>query len=237
MAHELSLSAFQCHRIERPHQRRRHFHEIGCCDDSPRLERHRQPASYAPNVLDGRAPQDDVDGLRANEPIHAVGDAAVALGDVVGDLGQGAAWCESDADGNAHVLAYFLHQLGHDTVARLHVLVRQDKKCLVNRILLQVLDLLGHDAHHAVGQVTVQDVAARQLDDVAGVGIFPDFEGRTSHGNASGLGFVAAGNDATVVVGKDNDFLPVESRVKHPFTGYKEIIAVNQAVHICSLRV
>ena len=75
-------------------------------------------------------------------------------------------------------------------------------------------------------------MAARELDDLSRVGIFLDFESGTAHGDAGRLGLVAAGDDATVVVREHDDLLAVESGVKHPLTGHKEVIAVNQAVHV-----
>ena len=46
----------------------------------------------------------------------------------------------------------------------LDVLVRQDKERLIYRILLQIFDFLTENFHHTVRQVTIQDVAGRQLD-------------------------------------------------------------------------
>ena len=70
-------------------------------------------------------------------------------------------------------------------------------------------------------------MASRQLDDLSRIGILLDLEGGTARGDACGFGLVAAGDDASVIVGEDNNFFPVEPRVKHPLTGNKEIIAVN----------
>ena len=81
-----------------------------------------------------------------------------------------------------------------------HVFVGEDKKCFVNRVLLHITDFLSQDVHHTVRQVAVQDVACRQLDDLAWIGVFLDLKGRAPHGNACGLSLVAAGDDATVIV-------------------------------------
>ena len=69
------------------------------------------------------------------------------------------------------------------------------------------------------------------MDDLPRIGMFLDLEGGATHWDAGCFGLVAAGNDATIVVGEYNDLLPVEPWIKYPLTGDKEVIAVNQAVH------
>ena len=58
-----------------------------------------------------------------------------------------------------------------------------------------------------------------------------NLKGGASHGDTGSLGFIAAGDNATIVVRKHNNRLPVETWVKHPLTGDKEVIAVNKPVH------
>ena len=85
-------------------------------------------------------------------------------------------------------------------MAGLDVLIGQAKKCLINRVNLQIAHLIAQQFHHSIGQVAIQDVACRELDDVIGIGIFFYLECRAAHGDAGGLGLVAAGNNAAVVV-------------------------------------
>ena len=61
--------------------------------------------------------------------------------------------------------------------------------------------------------------------------MFLDFECGAAHRDAGSLGLVAAGDDTAVVVRQHNNLFPVEPWVKHPLTGDKKVIAVNQAVH------
>jgi hypothetical protein len=53
-------------------------------------------------------------------------------------------------------------------------------------------------------------------------------EGR-SHRNPQGLGLLAPGNNAPVVVREHDDRLVQEGRVKDPLAGAKEVVAVDQS--------
>ena len=153
---------------------------------------------------------------------------------MIGHLGKGARGGKADTDRNTHILPDSLDQCRHHSMTGIHILVLQCKKSLINRILLQIVDLRAHELHHTVRQVAVQDVSCRQLNNLTRIGVFLDFEGGATHRDASSLGLVAPGNDTAVVVGEHNDLLSVESRVKQALTGNEEVIAVNQAVHFFS---
>jgi len=48
------------------------------------------------------------------------------------------------------------------------------------------------------------------------------------HADSKSLGFVAAGNDTAVIVGKHNNRLAVQPGIENPLAACVEIIAINQ---------
>ena len=99
---------------------------------------------------------------------------------------------------------------------------------------MHVLGFIAKDVHHSVGQVAVEDVTGRQLNNLPRIGVLLDLKRRAAHRDAGCLGFITTGNDATVVVREHNDLFPVKPWVKHPLTGNKEVIAIDKPVHLFS---
>jgi hypothetical protein len=54
---------------------------------------------------------------------------------------------------------------------------------------------------------------------------------RCSHRDAQGFCFIATGNNASVVIGKNHDRFSVQIGTKNPLAGSIEIIAIHQGKH------
>jgi hypothetical protein len=55
---------------------------------------------------------------------------------------------------------------------------------------------------------------------------------RGSHRYPQGLGLLAPGDDAAIVVGEHHDRLPQQCGIEDPLAGAEEVVAVDQSYHL-----
>lgn len=160
----------------------------------------------------------------------AAGFALGAFGDVVGQLGQGLGGGDADAVRDADPfldaradLAGAQREVAGDAV--------QVDKAFVDAVdLLPVAQACGQ-AHHAVAHVAVQLKVGREGDEAGLLFQVADLEEGRAHLDAQGLGFVAAGDGAAVVVGQDHDRAAVQAGLKDALAARVEVVAVEERNH------
>ena len=123
------------------------------------------------------------------------------FGDVVGQFGQRFGGRNANARGQAkppphtftQILGFGLHGLQRRLAAPLH-------KALVDGVHLVLLSHAFDERHHAIAHVAVQSKVGRKRHQTCFALEVAYLEPRRPHGNAQGLGLVAACNGATVIV-------------------------------------
>ena len=107
----------------------------------------------------------------------------------------------------------------------------QIQERLVDRVDFDLGGELLQRLHDAAAHVAVERVIAGKDGDAVPLDQVADLEIRIAHLEAEGLGLVAAGDDAAVVVG-EHDHRPVDDRrVEDPLARRIEIIAIDQGEH------
>ena len=134
---------------------------------------------------------------------------------------------EADADGNAGPLADQGAQFASDT--RRIGDAGEVAKGFVDAVNLHGGKLRGENGHDAGAHVAVERVVRAAHDDVVPAQLGADFELGIAHLDAEGLGFVAAGDHAAVVVAQDDDGASVQRGLKDALAGGVEIVAIHEA--------
>jgi hypothetical protein len=157
------------------------------------------------------------------------GFALSRLGHIVGQLGQGLGWRNTDTAGNPHPLQHprtdDMGSFGHvpRDAAEVH-------EALINRIHLMAVPQRSHQAGHAVRHVAIQRKVGREGHKTSFFLQMPDLMPGMAHAHPQGLGLVRSGNGAAVVVAQDDHRPMLEVRPEHPFTADVEIVAIHQRV-------
>ena len=205
----------------------------------------RQSAAHAPDVANfGGGQQFLVCGTVQFRPLADLGEfggvaAGFALrtfGDVVGQLGQGLGRGDADAGRDADPavdacadLAGAQGQVAGDAL--------QVDKAFVNGVDLLPVAEAGGQAHHAVAHVAVELEVGREGDEAGLLFQVADLEEGRAHLDAQGLGFVAAGNRAAVVVGQDHDRAAVQAWLEDALATRIEVVAVEKRDHVLAVMV
>jgi hypothetical protein len=92
----------------------------------------------------------------------------------------------------------------------------QIQERLVDGIDFHLRGELLQRLHDAAAHVAVERVIARKDGDGVPLGQLADFEIRVAHLEAEGLGLVAAGDHATVIVRQHDDRAGADGGVEHP---------------------
>lgn len=157
-----------------------------------------------------------------------------ALGDGVGQLGQGLRRADADACRDANPLV----NAPADGAGAAHQVARyraQIDEAFVDAVdLLHVAQACGQ-RHHAVAHVAIQGEVGRQGDKPGFLFQVADLEPWVTHLDAQRFGFVAACDRATVVVAQHDQRAILEARLKHALAAAIKVVAVDQGEHV-SLR-
>ena len=86
-------------------------------------------------------------------------------------------------------------------------------------------------AHHPSAHIAIEVVVAAEHGHTVLLEYILNLVDRASHLDAQRFGFVAAGNDATIVIAQNHDGLVAEVGVEHPFARSIKIIAVDDGIH------
>lgn len=151
-----------------------------------------------------------------------------ALGEAVGQFGQGLGRPDANGKGNAGAL---LHPLADEMAIALQVAAAasgQIQEGFVDRVDFHFRGVLLQDGHDPSGHVAVEGVIGGiDLDGRLGKLLAHLKEGQ-AHGDAQGFGFFGASNDAAIIVGEYDHGLAAQSGLKDALTGDVEVVAVDQ---------
>lgn len=148
---------------------------------------------------------------------------------MVGDFGEGFGGSEAERDGEAGPAADGLADfLGEGKALSGGSRVGEGKEGFVNGVDFEVGGEVGKSGHDAVAEVAVEGVVGGEGDDVVFFYYGLALEEGLAHFNTEGFGFLAAGDDAAVVVGEDHQRAAFEFGVEDALAGGVEIVAIHQ---------
>jgi hypothetical protein len=123
------------------------------------------------------------------------------------NLGQGFGRADADGHRNAGVASYRRLQVTGIVGQASPFYARQVEKCLIDTIDFDLGRFRGQRLHDAAAHIPVERVIrAEDFDAVAGEGLAVEVVG-IAHRQAEGFRFVAAGDDAAVIVRQHNNRL------------------------------
>ena len=105
----------------------------------------------------------------------------------------------------------------------------------IDRILLHLRRELSERGDHPSGNVAVKLIVAGLQDQTALRQTRLQLKERRSHGDPEILALLRPADHAAIVVGKHGNSLPLERRIKDPFTRHIEVVTVHQPDHISFL--
>ena len=105
---------------------------------------------------------------------------------------------------------------------------REVQKTFVDAVHLLLWGKPPQNAHHAFAHVGIEGIVAGQGDDAESGGTQLPLKPGRAHGNADGFGFGGPGNNASVIIGQNNDGSVPELGLEDPLTRDIEIVAVDQ---------
>ena len=159
--------------------------------------------------------------------------ALSALGDRVGQLGQGLS--RADANANACRDADPLMNAPADDAGAPHQVTGNaahiDEAFIDAVDLLRVAQACGQ-SHHAVAHVAIQREVGRQGDESGFFFQVPDLEPRCAHLDAQRFGFVASRNRAAVVVAQHDYRAGFQPGLKHALAAAIKVVAIDQGEHV-----
>jgi hypothetical protein len=182
----------------------------------------------APDVFHRHTRKDCGGGGGICRPDKNTGVGAGFFGQFVGEFGQDFGGGKTNADGDAGVALD-----GGADVATQRCPVgfgSEAEKGFVDGIDFEGRGEVAQRGHHPAAHVAIKGVVGAEGVDAGfefGAGQVPDF----THSDAASLGFGGAGNDAAVVVGKDNDGLAFQLGLENAFAGAVERVAINEGEH------
>lgn len=157
------------------------------------------PSAYAPHIVYGQPFQGSYAILIAVDDA-AVPVVGVFLGQLRGNLGEGLVGCKADADGHPHPLPDLLMQVLAPSlqVKVLHAV--EIDETLVDGIAEVGRRLLADDAYHPSCQVAIQLIVTAEDGYLFIAKLLCHLEIRRTLFDAQGLGLIASGHHATIVV-------------------------------------
>ena len=193
--------------------------------DSEALQQGQTAAAYAPDLAHrDAAEQGVVPFFRTVEPE----DAVPLLGDVIGQLGEGARSGYAHRDRDARPLEYAGAYLLRHGKGVGHKGGREAHETFIYGILLHLAYHRGHRLHDALRKVAVEFIVGREHFHA----MLPEQRSRLefglAHGYAQRLGLLTARDDAAVVVGKHDHRLSGKVGPKEPLTRNVEVVAVDE---------
>lgn len=140
------------------------------------------------------------------------------FGDMVGEFRAGLGAGDSHADRYANLPCDGGAHGGRD--ARLLIVgdAREVQKTFVDAVHLLLWGKPLQNAHHPFAHVGVERVVAGQGHQAQSSSTGLPFEPGRTHGDADGFGFGGTGNDASVIIGQDNDGPVPELGLEDPLT-------------------
>ena len=90
-------------------------------------------------------------------------------------------------------------------------------------------NVLGKKRHDTTGHIAIKIVIGRENGHIILLQFILYLIEYIAHLYSQCLAFFRTGNHTTVIIGKYNDWLAYEIRVKHPLTGTVEVIAISQS--------
>ncbi len=194
-------------------------------------QRRRPPATDAPDFADGKV----TDG---GDPLGVAGDeedpagAFPLLGDVVCHLGQRLGGGDARRDRDARPARHRAAKLGGVGGVAVGRDVGQVEKRLVDAVFLHLGAEQPQHLHDTPAHVAVKRVIAGEYRDAVPLDLLLDLEIRVAHLEAEGLGLVAAGDHAAVIVGQHDDRAVAQRGVEYPLARRIKVIAIHQGKHV-----
>ena len=155
----------------------------------------------------------------------------MTLGEMAGQLGKGLVGADAYAHGHAYALDDAAVQVLPPPFQVHAVHSVQIDEAFINTVAEVCGSLLTDYIHHAAGELGIKLIVGREDGYLPVRKLLLQFEIRHAGLDAEGLGLVAAGNHAAVVVAEHNHGPPLQVRTEDTLTGDVAVVAVDYAVH------